>query len=190
MKSAFGKIGVTAAVCALALSGCARPPAPLHGMQLVPPQPAATFTLTDQNAAAFSLAKTRGQAVALYFGFTHCTDICPQTLALLGKARARARLTPAQVRIVMITVDPRRDSPAALRAFFRKIGVEATGLTGTPAELRPVYRAYGIGVEPQKGDIAHTDTIFIIDAQGRIRETLPPQTSLKDVAADLRSIVD
>ncbi|HET9097941.1 MAG TPA: SCO family protein [Candidatus Baltobacteraceae bacterium] len=180
------------AFCAIAaFAACAsHASAPLHGMQFAPPEPAKNFALTDQNGKTFSLAQSRGQAIALYFGFTHCADICPQTLALLGKARARAGLTPAQVRIVMVTVDPRRDSPAALRAFFKKIGVDATGLTGTPAALEAVYRAYGIGVEPQKNDIAHTDVIFLLDPQGRIRETLAPQSSLKDVAADLRAVVD
>lgn len=180
------------APCAIvALAACApHASAPLHGMQLVPPERAVNFELTDQNGRPFSLAQSHGQAVALYFGFTHCADTCPQTLALLGKARARAGLTPAQVRIVMVTVDPRRDSPGALRSFFKKIGVDAIGLTGAPAALHAVYHAYGIGVEPQKNDIAHSDVIFIIDPQGRIRETLAPQSSLKDVAADLRAVVD
>ncbi len=180
-------------VLTLALSACAphaSTPSPLHGMQIVPPEPAADFTLTDQNGKTFSLARARGQAVALYFGFTHCKDVCPQTLALLGKAREKAGLTPSQVRIVMVTVDPKRDSPAALRAFFDRIGVDATGLTGTREQLKPVYRAYGIGVEPQKHDIAHSDIIFLIDAKGRIPETLTPESSLKDVAADLRSVLN
>lgn len=90
----------------------------------------------------------------------------------------------------MVTVDPRHDSPAALRAFFKKIGVDATGLTGSPQALNAVYRAYGIGVEPQKNDIAHSDAIFVIDPQGWIRETLAPESTLKDVAADLRAVVD
>jgi protein SCO1/2 len=173
------------------LSACAQhAPANLHGTQLVPPSPAANFALTDQDGNTFTLDRARGQGVALYFGFTHCKDICPQTLALLGKARAHAGITPAQLRIVMVTVDPNRDSPAALRAFFRRVGVEATGLTGSAARLRAVYRAYGIGVQPQKNDIAHTDVIFLIDANGRIVETLPPEVSLKDVAADMRSVLD
>jgi protein SCO1/2 len=172
------------------LGACASKPAPtLHGMELVPPLPANNFTLTDQSGKSFALSQARGQAVALYFGFTHCRDVCPQTLALLGKARAKAQLTPANVRIIMLTVDPRRDSPSAMRAFFGRIGVQATGLTGTAAQLLPVYRAYGIAIEPQKHDIAHTDAIFIIDPQGRVRETLPPEARLKDVAADLRAVV-
>jgi protein SCO1/2 len=163
---------------------------PLHGMQLSPAQAAPNFTLTDQRGKPFSLAQTRGEAVALYFGFTHCKDVCPQTLALLGKARDKARITPQQLRIVMVSVDPRHDTPAALRAFFARVGVDATGLTGTPAQLARVWHAYGIGVQPQKHDIAHTDAIFLIDPRGRIVETLVPQSPLKDVAADLRSVLD
>lgn len=159
-------------------------------MQFDPPRNAATFTLTDQNGRSFSLAQTRGQAVALYFGFTHCKDVCPQTLARLGKARNMASLAPAQVRIVMVSVDPPHDSPAALRAFFKRNGVQATGLTGTPLALRKVYRDYGVFVQPQKGDVVHSDLVFIIDPQGRMRETLAPQAALKDIAADLRAVVD
>jgi protein SCO1/2 len=175
----------------LLLGACAQhAAAPLHGTQLAPSQPAAPFTLTDQDGKPFSLAQARGQAVALYFGFTHCKDVCPQTLALLGKARENAHLSPAQQRIVMITVDPAHDSPAALRSFFRRVGVKATGLTGTPAQLQRVYRAYGIAVQPQKRDIVHTDVIFLIDANGRIVETLAPETPVKDIAADLRTVLD
>jgi protein SCO1/2 len=175
----------------IALAGCApHAAAPLHGTQLVPSAPAANFTLVDQNGHAFSLAQARGQAVALYFGFTQCKDICPQTLALLGKARAAAHLSPARARIVMVSVDPQHDTPAALRSFFRRIGVEATGLTGTRAQLRQVYRAYGVAVQRQKHDIVHSDVIFLIDANGRIVETLPPEIPLKDVAADLRTVLD
>lgn len=179
-----------AALFCLLLAACASHSAPLHGMQLVPPPTAADFTLTDQYGKPFHLSQTRGAAVALYFGFTHCRDTCPQTLALLGKARQRAALTPAQMRIVMVSVDPRRDSPAAFRAFFRKIGVAATGLTGSAQALRRVYTAYGIGVQPQKNDVVHTDAIFLIDARGRIVETLVPESSPKDVAADMRAVLD
>jgi protein SCO1/2 len=170
-------------------SACARQPS-LHGTALNPPPAAKTFTLRDQYGNAYSLQQSRGQAVALYFGFTHCADICPQTLARLGKAREQAGLSAHQLRIVMITIDPARDSGKALQTFFRKIGVDATGLRGTPQQLHAVYRAYGVAVMPERNDIGHTDTIFLIDARGRLRELLDPATPLNDVAADLRAIVD
>lgn len=169
--------------------GCAGTPQ-LHGTVPSPAPQAANFTLTDQNGKPFSLLQTRGQVVALYFGFTHCKDVCPQTLALLGKARKRSGIGAQRARIVMVSVDPRRDMPAALRAFFAKIGVAATGLTGTPAELRPVYRAYGIAVQPQAHDIVHTDAIVMIGPDGRIRELLDPSTPVADVASDLRTLAD
>jgi protein SCO1/2 len=180
------------AVLTLVLAACAgHVQQPLHGMQLAPAPPAADFTLTDQTGKPFGFAQaTRGQAVLLYFGFTHCKDVCPQTLALLGKARESAHLVPSQVRIVMVSVDPRHDSPQALQAFFRKVAVRATGLTGTAGQLAPVYKAYGIVVQPQRGDVLHTDTIFLIDRSGRIVETLTPQSSVKDIAADLKSVVE
>ena len=162
----------------------------MHGTVFSPPPQAHDFTLTDQHGRAYSLAQSRGQAVALYFGFAHCADVCPQTLALLGKARSRAGLTPQQLRIVMVTVDPSRDKGAALQRFFDKVGVQATGLSGARAQLQPVYKAYGIGIQRQKHDIGHTDTIFLIDAQGRLRELLDPSAAPSAVAADLRAIVD
>lgn len=148
------------------------------------------FSLQDQYGFPYSLDQSRGQAVALYFGFTHCLDICPETLARLGKARTKAGLSSRDLRIAMITVDPARDSGKALQGFLRKVGVEATGLRGTPAQLQAVYRAYGIAVKPEKNDIVHTDTIFLIDGAGRLRELLDAQTALNDVAADMRAIVD
>lgn len=177
------------AIAVALLAGCA-PQAALHGTVLQPARRAAAFDLTDQNGHAFSLASVRGSAVALYFGFTHCKDVCPQTLALLGKARALAGLSPAQLRIVMITVDPARDNAPAFRRFFGKAGVQAIGLTGPPVLLRSTYASYGVGVQPRNGDIAHTSSIFLIDAAGRLRELLDPDTAAKDVAHDMRAVVD
>jgi protein SCO1/2 len=157
---------------------------------LDPPPAAHNFSLQDQYGNEYSLVQSRGQWVALYFGFTHCADVCPETLALLGKARERAGLSAQQLRIAMITIDPARDSDAALQQFFHKAGVEATGLRGTAPQLHAVYRSYGIAVKPEKDDIGHTDTIFLIDRSGRLRELLDPATPLNDVAADLRAIVD
>jgi protein SCO1/2 len=184
--------GLTAAALTIIPAACAahvqRPP--LHGMQLSPAPRAADFTLTDQDGKPFEFARqTHGQTVLLYFGFTHCKDVCPQTLALLGKAREKARLTPAQVRIAMVSVDPAHDTPLALQAFFRRLAVRATGLTGSPGQLAPVYKAYGILVQRQRGDVLHTDTVFLIDKNGSIAETLTSQSSLKDIAADLQSVV-
>lgn len=162
----------------------------LHGMAYVPPQRAANFALTDQYGRRFELSQARGQVVVLYFGFAHCRDVCPQTLARISKARARAGLHTAQVRIVMISVDPERDTPRVLRRFLAKMHVRATALTGSLAALRRVEHAYGIEVQKRGGDLLHTDLVFVIDRDGRIVEALSPASPLKDVAADLRNVVE
>lgn len=181
---------LASALCAAVLAGCSAQSASLHGTVVTPPRPARAFTLIDQGGHAFTLSGERGSAVALYFGFTHCKDICPQTLALLGNARTQSGLTPEQLRIVMVTVDPKHDTGAAMRTFFSRIGVQATGLTGTPAQLHAIYRAYGIAVEPQKHDIAHSDAIFLIGPGGMLQELLDPRTPVNAVAQDLRAVVE
>jgi protein SCO1/2 len=178
------------AVFVLLLAACAARTEPLHGSVISPSPEAHAFTLIDQDGKPFSLAQTRGQAVLLYFGFTHCADTCPQTLALLGKARAKDGFDPARVRIAMVTVDPKRDSPASFRAFFKKVGIQATGLTGSMHVLAPVYRAYGVAIQPQKHDIVHTDVIYLIDPNGKLRELVDPKMPLKDIAEDLRTVVN
>lgn len=180
----------TFALLATILCACSAQKAHLHGTVLPLAKPAAQIRLVDQNGRPFVLSQTRGQAVALYFGFTHCKDVCPQTLELLSKARALAQLSPAQARLVMVSIDPTRDTPAALRTFFGKLGVAATGLTGPAAKIVAIEKAYGIAVQPQKNDIAHTDVVFLIDSKGIIRELLDPDTPPAEVAADLRALAN
>ncbi len=174
-----------ACICA---ASCAAAP-PRHGTVLRPPAPAHRFVLTDQSGAAFALGARADRSTALYFGFTHCRDVCPQTLRKLAAARSRAGLTPLQLQIVMVTVDPKRDTPAAMRAFFSTLHVRARGLTGTPLALARVYRAYGAAVEPQHGDIGHTSSIYLLDNDGRLCELLPPSASTAAIADDLRALV-
>lgn len=175
-------------LCAV-LAACATAK-PLHGTAFSPPQPPHRFTLETQDGSPYVLAQSGRPPTALYFGFTHCTDICPQTLAKLGKARARAGLSAQQLPIVMVTIDPARDTRAAMRAFFAKTGVRGIGLIGSRAQLAPVYRAYGVAIKPEKNDIGHTDYVYLLDREGRLAELLSPQMSVQDIADDLRAIVE
>jgi protein SCO1/2 len=170
----------------VALASCAGVTA-LHGTPLDPPPKAYAFRLNDQYGRSYAFPG--GTAALLYFGFTHCKDVCPQTIALLAKARARAGLDSKRLPIVMVTVDPARDSEAAFRAFFSRLGVDAYGLNARPAKLRAIYRAYGVDVEPQKNDIGHTDAVYLVDASGRLREVLSSDLPAPAIAEDLRAVV-
>ncbi len=174
-------------LCLLPAAACGGTAA-LHGTVLTPPAPAHRFTLRDQDGVPFLLAGTRPGITALYFGFTHCKDVCPQTLEHVGAARERAGLTAQQLQIVMVTVDPSRDTPAAMRAFFGKSNVRAIGLSGTPRELARVYRAYGVAVQRQGGDIGHSDYVYVLDKSGAVRELLSSHASIAEISNDLQAL--
>ena len=171
----------------LLLAACATAQAPLHGTPVPQPHPAPNFTLRDQNGRPFVLRAQRGRTVLLYFGYTHCTDVCPQTLRVLARARTDAGAAAASDEIVMVSVDPAHDTPRAYRRFFRRIGVRAVGLNGSPATLARIERAYGVATQPGTA-AGHTDFTYVIDSRGNLREILDPQSSVRSISADLRTL--
>ncbi|MGA8534834.1 MAG: SCO family protein [Candidatus Tumulicola sp.] len=134
------------------------------------------FTLTSDENQPWSLAAQRGHSVLLTFGFTHCADTCPATLAKLARL-TRPLAHGASVEIAMVTVDPRRDTPPVLHRFVARFERPIIGLTGTPKQIAAVESAYhvwaqrtpGAHVSPRGYDVAHSAVIYAIDARGAIR---------------------
>jgi len=155
------------AAAILAITACARPNA------------AANFTLRDDGGVPWTLASQHGSVVLLTFGFTHCADTCPTTLAkLVHLATPLRRAGGKPIEIAFVTVDPQRDTPAALHRFVSRFStstVPVVGLTGTPAQIDAVENAYHVWAQRIPGrhgvsyDEAHTASIFFIDAGGAIR---------------------
>lgn len=114
-----------------------------HGTAYDPPGPAADFALTDHDGRPVTLASYRGAPVLLFFGFTNCPDVCPMTLTRLGAAVRALGDDAADVRVLLVTVDPARDTPAALKAYAARFGPFVTGLTGDSATLAKVRADYG-----------------------------------------------
>ena len=154
---------------------------------LQPVRPAPPLAAIDQNGEAFSLTGERGRVVALYFGFTHCKDICPQTLAKLGAARAKSGLGP-RVAIVFASVDPLRDTPAALRAFFARVDVSAIGVTGTRAQMAAIWRGYGVDVQATRTDVGHSSFVYFIGPRGNLRIVGGDELSVAQITADMRGL--
>lgn len=159
---------------------------------------AATFTATDQDGRTFDFASTRGQAVALFFGFTHCPNICPLTLSYLEKAKQKL---PADLRgdlrVVFVTLDPDRDKPAQIKRYVEFFGKGVTGLYLPPSDLKAVADGYDVryAKAPVKGTndyfINHTTATYVIDRDGRLRVkydyTQMPQVD--KVVNDLREVL-
>ncbi len=171
----------------LALAACANAAPRLYGTILQPIRSAPAIDAVDQTGAPFSLHRVRGRVVALYFGFTHCKDICPQTLATLGAARAKSGLG-ARVAILFASVDPARDTPAALRAFFARVGVRAVGITGTHAQMSRIWKAYGVEVQATREDVGHSDFVYFIGPRGNLRIVGGDDISIAQLAADMRGL--
>lgn len=182
---------------AMAAAGAACGPGPpLHGVVVDPPQEAPRIRVADASGASYDLDAERGQrTVVLFFGYTHCPDVCPTTLADWAKARRALGDAAARVRWVFVSVDPQRDTPSVARQYARQFDTTFVGLAPTPMQLDSLQAAWGFTVareinpaSPGTYAVSHPAGTFIIDRAGRIREIVPPGTPGADIAADLRRI--
>lgn len=149
------------------------------------------FALTDSHRQPFTLQSQRGRLVLLSFGFTHCPDVCPLTLA---RYRALlAELSPAdaaRLQPLLVTVDPRRDTPDVLDRYVRYFDPRILGLTGTPDAVAQVQKQYGVIALPERGGLfAHSDYLYLIDDLGRLRRLHDQQATVAMLAADVRALL-
>ncbi|HEY5495683.1 MAG TPA: SCO family protein [Candidatus Limnocylindrales bacterium] len=142
---------------------------------IVPVVPAPALALTDQDGRPFDLASMRGTPALVFFGYTHCPDVCPTTLA---DVRDAVKRSPVPVRVVFVTIDPVRDDAAALKQYLSFYDAGFTGLTGTAAEIRRAADAWGVQyARIDNGSangyaMAHTADAFLVDAAGRLRDRI------------------
>jgi protein SCO1/2 len=165
-------------------------------MVIDPPQESPVVRLAD-GTGTYDLDKERGaRAVLLYFGYTHCPDICPATLADWARAKRTLGSGADGVRFVFVSVDPERDTPQVVREYAHQFDPAFVGLSPTLAQLDSLKTAWGFAVmrdstpEMKTGEygVTHPAGTFLIDRTGKIREIFPPQTKPDDMAADLRRI--
>ena len=140
--------------------------------------PAPDFTLTDQDGRPYTLSAHRGHAIALFFGYAHCPDVCPTTLSALARAKRKLGPAAAGFDVVLVTVDPARDTPGVLKRYVHLFDPTFTGLTGTEKQLEPVYDAYHVyhEIDAGKGSangyvVAHSSAVQFISPDGRLRGT-------------------
>ncbi|HMD01981.1 MAG TPA: SCO family protein [Candidatus Baltobacteraceae bacterium] len=160
----------------------------LRGTPLVPVRTLASTLLIDQNGRPALLPGTGAGATLVFFGYANCTDACPVGLATLAHVD-RLLHAPAPLRIVFITVDPARDSPAALAKYTRSFDARIVALTGSSSQLAGVWSTFGVSIEPDSNEIAHGDSIYLMDPQGEILVEYPPDGPPADIAADARSLL-
>ena len=148
-------------------------------------RPAPSFDLTDQRGRSVSLASLRGRPLLLTFLDSKCTTLCPIVGHQLGVVERRLGGRP--VRLIIVSVDP-ADTRHTVAVAARKWGWHGhwQWLMGTPAQLAPVWRAYGIGVQPTATDIAHSMAVYVIDGQGDERAGFLPPLAISRLVSDVR----
>ncbi len=160
---------------------------------LVPPL---QFTLT--NAATgkpATAADFKGAVTLLYFGYTNCPDVCPATLYNLQRIETRMGPDAAKIKIIFVTVDPDRDTPAALTQYVDLFGTNLTGLRGTADQLFDLARRYRVVFSVSKTPqytVTHSAAVYVFNAQGApefiIAGLDTTQPDLDGIAADLKYV--
>jgi protein SCO1/2 len=185
----------------LALTACggsAQGDGELHGTRLDPPFPVSSTPLTATDGQPYSLTKDTDKPLTLvFFGYSHCPDICQTVMASLGSAMTR--LDPAdrdRVDVVFVTTDPARDTQAALKQYLAHFDPAFIGLTGDLDTIVGVAKPLGVGITqgeklPSGGyDVTHGTTITAIDADDEGSVYWNETTSSADFAADIHTLLN
>jgi protein SCO1 len=157
--------------------------------------PDLTFRLTDDHGQTVTAADYRGKITLLYFGYTHCPDVCPLTLAHLHVVMQHLGKLADNVRILFVSVDPTRDTPAVLHDYVNAFDPHAVGLTGSPADIEALTKRYRAAFTREPGnadgsyDVSHSSGIYIFDENGKARLLATPTDSQDKLVHDLQLLL-
>jgi protein SCO1/2 len=162
-------------VLLLALGACQQGKPGFRATDITGAEFARNFTLADHTGKRRSLGDFRGRVVVMFFGFTHCPDVCPTTLAELATAVKTLGADADKVQVLLVTVDPERDTPQALSQYVTAFDPRFLALRGTVEETAQVAKDFRIiyqkvvGVRPETYTMDHSAGTYIFDQQGRVR---------------------
>ena len=166
-------------------------PHTFHGTVIQSPDPSYNFTLTSADGDV-SLSDYRGKLVLIYFGYTFCPDICPATLANVGQSLRELGAKADDVQLIMVSLDPERDTPEKLAEYVSHFHPSFVGVTGTQDELDKIASLYGIFYEKTAGTdntgylINHTATLLVIDREGYLKLVFPFGVTVPEIVDDLK----
>lgn len=180
-------------LCGAYMLGCTPPSAGFKTTEIGPVDWGGEFVLTDQRGKPFSSKALSGKVVVIFFGFSHCPDICSPTLVRLAKLRRRLADDAAAMQVVFITVDPEHDTPEQLKQFLSQFDSSFIGLTGNTQQIEAVIKEYKIavdqGTEGNAATISHTGGVFVKDKSGRLRLYMAEDVGIDVMAHDLRRLL-
>ncbi|MGZ8256262.1 MAG: SCO family protein [Gallionella sp.] len=179
----------------LLLSACdaAKLPSPFHASEVAGKFAQADFQLTDHHGTPRTLADFRGKVVLLFFGYVHCPDVCPTTLADIAQAMQLLGDDAKRVQVLFVTVDPERDTQALLSNFIPAFNADFLGLSGDAQATANVTQAFAVSYQKQASttgyNVDHSTGTYLIDAQGKVRLLAPYAQSAEQFAQDIRLLL-
>jgi len=195
---AIGVLALTiVSVAALLTSGALRKSkGPSYSVALDGTKSVSAVELVGANGQTVHFSDLKGKVVAVYFGYTYCPDVCPLTMSSLAKARAELGKQADDVQVVMVTVDPERDSPEWLHEYVTRFDPSFIGLGGTDEQIRTAAEAFGVFYQKEETDSAagylmnHTAAVFVVDREGGIRLMMSHNLSSEQMKTDLKWAID
>ncbi|CAB3643113.1 hypothetical protein LMG27174_00583 [Paraburkholderia rhynchosiae] len=184
-------------IALIAITGCTSRAEPWHLTNVTGHLPDLDFTLTGDDGRPVNGESFKGRTSLVYFGYTHCPDVCPETMGRLMQVLDKLGPDAQKVRILFITVDPARDTPQALRDYVGAFDPQhAEGLTGTDWQIESLAKRYRVAYQMEKRDpngsyeVTHSSAVYVFDARGRARLLATDHDTPDAIAQDLRRIVD
>jgi protein SCO1/2 len=165
------------------------------GTPVDPPKQLTNFTLTSQTGAPLRLSDLRGRAVLLFFGYTHCPDVCPTTLAEWKRIKATLGDAAKQVAFVFVSVDNERDQPAVLKKFLASFDPSFIGLTGDPATIAAIGKDYGLYLKSHADAgnaeyvVDHSPYSYLIDQDGGLRMIYSADVPESAISAGIKKML-
>ena len=156
----------------------------------------ASFSLIDHNNAVFDNSVLKDRWSFIFFGYTHCPDVCPTTLSVLNSVAQKLGDLDEDIRFVFLSVDPERDTPEQLAQFVSYFNSDFIGVTGTPEGIEQITRQLGvlhIRAQPEEGAsgylVDHSASVFLFDPDGRYHAVFSPPLSADTIAGDFRKML-
>lgn len=179
---------------AVGLAGCGDPVETFKGSDISGTHLGHGWTLTGSDGKPYSLKSFAGKAVIVFFGYTQCPDICPTTLAELSEVMKLLGDKADRVQVVMITVDPERDTPEVLKAYVSGFDPRFIGLSGTAEQTKEAassFKAFYAKSGPANGNYTmdHTASFYLIDPKGESRVLLNNNAGAQTIAHDVDMVL-
>lgn len=187
-------MAAAAGLVSMALAGC-KDKAAFNGSDISGTHLGRDLAMVDGSGQLRTLDDYQGKVVVVFFGFTHCPDVCPTSMAELAQTMRLLGDQAENVQVLMISVDPERDTPKILNQYVKAFNPRFTGLTGSAQQLHKTaqsfkaYYAKAPGLTPGDYSMDHSSSFYVLDPDGEARVLIPASASAQEIASDIKQLL-